>query len=91
MNLEDLQEYALIAEIICVIAIVISLVFVGIEVNQNTEINKISIYQAMVELSHDRMMRAVENPEIVKLSIQSENDGKQLDLVDKIRLMSYKN
>lgn len=34
---EKLQEYALLAEVISAIAIVISLIFVGIQINQNTE------------------------------------------------------
>ena len=83
---ERLQEYALIAEIVSAIAIVISLVFVGIEVRRNTESQKASTYQSMIDLSHDRMQTAVENREIYEL-VQS--DWAELDSVDQARLGTW--
>ena len=44
---EKLQEYALIAEIIGGIAIVCSLIFVGVQIRQNSEVSEINAYQEL--------------------------------------------
>ena len=80
---EKLQEYALIAEIISAIAIVISLIFVGVEVHRNTEIAKAQTYQAMIELSYGNLTMLAGNRELMEL-LQS--DREQLDPVDTARL-----
>jgi hypothetical protein len=45
---EKLQEYALLAEIIGGIAIVCSLIFVGVQIRQNSEISEINAYQELI-------------------------------------------
>ena len=45
---EKLQEYALIAEIIGGIAIVCSLIFVGVQIRQNSEVSEINAYQELI-------------------------------------------
>ena len=45
---EKLQEYALIAEIVGGIAIVLSLIFVGMQIRQNSEISQVNAYQELV-------------------------------------------
>jgi hypothetical protein len=44
----NLQEYALIAEIIGGIAIVFSLIFVGMQIRQNSEVSEINAYQDLI-------------------------------------------
>ena len=48
-----LQDYALIAEIIGGIAIVASLIFVGLQIQQSTSINRASSYQDFLEEIND--------------------------------------
>jgi hypothetical protein len=45
---EKLQEYALIAEIIGGVAIVCSLLFVGVQIRQNSEVSEINAYQDLI-------------------------------------------
>ena len=80
---KTLQEYALIAEIISAFAIVLSLVFVGIEVRRNTETSKASTYQSMIDLSHDRLQAVAESRDLAELSQSNWDD---LDSVDQVRL-----
>ena len=84
-----LQEYALVAEIISAIAIVVSLIFVGIEVNRNTEIAKASTYQSMIELSHDSITTLATNRELYELLLLSQSDQEQLDPVDRARIGTW--
>ena len=49
----SLSEYALIAEIAGAIAVVISLVYVGLSVNQNTNAIMVANHQALVALDQD--------------------------------------
>jgi len=45
---EKLQEYALVAEIIGGIAIVCSLIFVGLQIRQNSRISSVNAYQELI-------------------------------------------
>lgn len=49
----SLNEYALIAEIAGAIAVVVSLVYVGLSVNQNTNAIMVANHQALVALDQD--------------------------------------
>jgi hypothetical protein len=67
---EKLQEYALIAEIISAICIVLSLIFVGLQVRQgaeetaaNTAAIRGSVRQSLMEADKDLLLFAVENPD----------------------------
>ena len=46
----SLQEYALAAEIIGAIAVVVSLIYVGLSVNQNTNALMVANHQALVAM-----------------------------------------
>ena len=68
---EKLQEYALLAEIISAVCIVLSLIFVGLQVRQgseetaaNTAAIQGSVRQAMMEADKDLLLFAAEHPEI---------------------------
>ena len=50
---EKLQEYALVAEIIGALAVVISLLYVGASVNQNTAAIMVANHQALVAMDTD--------------------------------------
>ena len=61
---EKLQEYALIAEVVSAIAIVISLIFVGIEISQNSEIQVQSNTQSVVREWRSSVASISINPEL---------------------------
>jgi len=72
---EKLQEYALIAEIVGAIAIVISLVFVGFQINQgneatrlNTRAIEVSAYQDVARQYSELNIMFLENPEVRKIN-----------------------
>ena len=50
---KSLQEYALAAEIVGAVAVVISLVYVGVSVNQNTNALMVANHQALVSMDLD--------------------------------------
>lgn len=61
---EKLQEYALIAEIVGAVAIVISLLFVGYELRRNTEAFYAQTRQAVLESSQEELFEWVRNLDI---------------------------
>ena len=50
-----LQEFALIAEIVGAIAVVISLIYVGLGVRQNTDAIQVANHQALVALDMEKI------------------------------------
>ena len=59
---ENLQEYALIAEIISAIAIIGSLIFVGWEIRQNTNAIFATSYDQLLADQMDLRLRMADNP-----------------------------
>ena len=51
---EKLQDYALIAEIVGAIAVVISLIYVGLGVRQNTDAIQVANHQALVAMDMEK-------------------------------------
>lgn len=64
---ELLQEYALIAEIISGIAIIISLIFVGIQIKKNTKATQASTFQAIADLDINLLLNFGNSKELAKL------------------------
>ena len=64
---ELLKEYALIAEIISGIAIIISLIFVGIQIKRNTKATQASTFQAIAELYINMLLNFGSSKELAKL------------------------
>jgi hypothetical protein len=64
---EKLQEYALIAEIVGGIAIVASLLFVGLQIQQNTAVAKVSSYQQNIEEISDWRTLIITDVELLRL------------------------
>lgn len=64
---ELLKEYALIAEIIAGISIVISLIFVGIQIKKNTQATQASTFQAIADLDINLLLNFGNSNETAKL------------------------
>lgn len=59
-----LEKWALIAEIVGGIAIVVSLIFVGYEVRQNTQATQIAAYQQLINGISEFNIQTLENPDL---------------------------
>ena len=77
---DKLQEYALVAEIIGGVAIVASLIFVGLQIQQGTSITKAASYQDFVEELNDWRSMLLTNPELRRLFVKSQRQGGLSDL-----------
>ena len=73
-----LQDYALVAEIIGAISIVASLLFVGVQIQQNTDVQKAGTYQNVIEQIALWRHQIVSDPELHELFI-SFTQGKLKD------------
>lgn len=81
-----LQEYALIAEIIGAICIVISLIFVGIQVKDNTTASEAATYQASVGYDIELLMAVAGDPDMARIvSTYIYGDSSSLSELDTTR------
>lgn len=65
---EVLQEYALIAEIISAIAIVVSLLFVGVQIKGNTKASQASTFHEIAALDIQLLLSFANSQESAKIS-----------------------
>lgn len=91
---EKLQEYALIAEIFGGIAIVASLLFVGLQVRLTAEETAINtrqmqamVYQELQNQIIERNLLNASDPELIRLR-RKEMSGEPLDAVDRFQVRS---
>jgi hypothetical protein len=61
---EKLQEYALIAEIVSAVAVIVTLLFVGFELRRNTNAFYAQSRQAVLESSQEELFEWTRNPDI---------------------------
>ncbi|MCA6075046.1 hypothetical protein [Fulvivirga sedimenti] len=65
--IETLEEYALIAEIISAIAIIISLVFVGVQIKANTKATQASSFHEIAALDINILLNFSSSQELARL------------------------
>ncbi|WP_431161975.1 hypothetical protein [Flagellimonas beolgyonensis] len=65
--LETLEEYALIAEIISAIAIIISLIFVGVQIKENTKATQASSFHEIAALDINILLNFGSSPELARI------------------------
>ena len=83
-----LKEYALAAEIIGAIAVVISLIYVGVSVNQNTNAVMVANHQALVALDQ-ATTDWFKDPDFAAAYIISLGDAHKLSPVQQAQFSSY--
>jgi len=86
---ERLQEYALIAEIVGGIAIVLSLIFVGMQIRQNSEISQINAYQELVSQITVMNTLRVQDGEFADLFWRFDHGEQPLDDKERARLEAF--
>ena len=84
-----LQEYALIAEIIGGIAIVLSLIFVGMQIRQNSEISQVNAYQELVSQITLMNTLRVEDPVFAELFWRFDHGEPPKDETERARLEAF--
>jgi hypothetical protein len=89
-SIKKLQEFALIAEIVSGLAIVASLIFVGIQLQHNTKSSEIAAYQARANQASDAMVEMALSEEMATLMVKLKNQGAgSLDQVELERLNAW--
>jgi hypothetical protein len=85
---KSLKEYALAAEIIGAFAVVISLIYVGVSVNQNTNAVMVSNHQAIVAMDQDTT-DWFKDPDFAAAYIVALGDISKLSDVQRTQVGSY--
>ncbi len=88
MLARSLQEYALAAEIIGAVAVVVSLIYVGASVNQNTNALMVANHQALVAMDQSTT-DWLKDPEFASTMDIASDEADQLSSVQKRQLYSY--
>lgn len=83
-----LQEYALLAEIIGAIAVVVSLVYVGAGVRQNTDAIQVANHQAIVALDMEKNTW-LRDPKFVAIYENAKQDVGSLSPVELTQVMTF--
>ncbi|MEE9381667.1 MAG: hypothetical protein V3V03_09690 [Hyphomonadaceae bacterium] len=83
-----LEQVATIAEIMASIAVVITLVFVGLQVKHNSHVNRLSASLAGAQLLSQNLGRVMENPDLAALLI-GRTAGEEQTPVDHLRLSNF--
>lgn len=77
------------AEAVGIIAVVLSLVYVGLEVRQNTSAIQTSTSQSVYAQFMDATMPALENPELAELIVRADTAPNSLSRADSLRYDLY--
>lgn len=89
MTKDKLQEYALIAEIIGGIAIVCSLIFVGVQIRQNSEVSEINAYQDLISQITVMNTVRVQDPEFADLFWRFDHGEQPRNDTERARLKAF--
>jgi hypothetical protein len=86
---EKLQQYALVAEIVGGIAIVASLVFVGLEIRQNSRVSQVNAYQELIaQITLINTMR-IEDAEFAELFWRFDHGEQPNDNGERARIEAF--
>ena len=83
-----LQDYALMAEIIGAIAVVVSLVYVGVGIRKNTEAVQVTNHQALVVMDMQKSA-SLRDSEFASIYVLARDDYKKLTAVEKEQYQSF--
>lgn len=89
MHKLTLSNLANLAEIIGAVAIVISLIYVGQELKENTAAIQAFALQSITNASSASMRAVVENGEFAEIRLQGDRDPSQLSEVGRLRYVLY--
>jgi hypothetical protein len=84
-----LENLALLAEIIGAVAIVVSLIYVGRELNANTAAVQAASLQSVTNASSASMLAVVEHEDFARIRLQAMRDPSQLSETARLRWYLY--
>jgi hypothetical protein len=86
MNNKDWKKWAAISEVFGTFAVVVSLIFVGISIRQNTAVVQADQQNLLYELWDSSLSDSINNPELYELHVKGE-DPEALTLTERARLV----
>jgi hypothetical protein len=84
-----LEEYAYLAEIIGVILVIASLIYVAQQLRQNINMMRSNAASEFLERDYDVVTSMIESREVGELWVKGEQDFESLDTVDKHRILMF--
>jgi len=85
---KKLQDFALVAEIVGAIAVVISLIFVGLSVRQNTDAVQVANHQALVAMDSEKNTW-LRDPEFAAVYETARNDFSELTGIERRQYLTF--
>ena len=85
----DIMELGAIGELVGGVAVIASLVYVGLQVRQNTGMVKMSAMQSIVRGGVEHNNRIADNADLADMLVRAVEDSDSLSNVDQIRLSSH--
>lgn len=85
------EKWRPVVDAVGTVAVVVSLVYVGVQVRQNTAAIQTSTSQDIYELHQDRSLPELENPELAALLLRVERTPDQVSAVDSLRYRRHLN
>ena len=85
----NLTNLAAVAEIVAAVAVVLSLLYVGTEVRQNTKAVEGTTYQELVRASNEYLLTVAADSALAEILVRAWTDPSQLTDAEKLRSFFY--
>ena len=89
MKQSKLQIYALIAEIISAVAIVVSLLLVAYQLDQSNTVSSLDVDMILYERGLERSRLIMENPDLASILARDSSSTKTFSAQDKLRYLEF--
>ena len=84
--MNKLTKIVAISEILASLAVIISLVYVGAQIRQNTKATQANTAQSLYGIHHDRILVIMGNRELVELKARAKDPMAELNATDSLQL-----
>ena len=85
----DLKKIALLAEIVGGVGIIVSIIYLALEVSENTKNTQIANHLALIEQASEFRYLRMTNPELVEIALKGSSNATSLSEVDQSRFRAY--
>ncbi len=89
MNKLSVRTWASIAEITSAIAVVFSLIYVGIEINRAATLSDADVYEELLVHTVRRRVLIVQNPDLAEIFVRGSIGFEELTEAEKLRYLNY--
>lgn len=84
--MKKLSKIVAISEIVAALAVIISLIYVGAQIRQNTKATQANTAQSLYEMHSDRIIMVTGDRDLVELKIRAEDPQAKLNAADSLQL-----